>query len=163
MQYFPLVPFHVFVALCAWAIYGWLYITTASGEGCTLSHEVSQDKMPVCTFFEQGLCTNDNCPYSHVRVNPNADLCPDFLKGYCKAGKACKLRHEMVGKKRKRDGKGDDGTSQSTNHNRRSSNYSLSSVSTSSSMASTLDGTAMGGKRKHESMEIQLRLALGTY
>ena len=25
----------------------------------------------------------ENCPYRHVKVNEDADVCEDFLKGYC--------------------------------------------------------------------------------
>lgn len=48
------------------------------------------------------MCTKDNCPYSHVYVNPQADVCPDFIKGYCPNGKACKLKHIIVHKKAKK-------------------------------------------------------------
>ena len=33
-----------------------------------------------------GLCTNTACPYRHVKVNSNAPVCEDFLKGYCADG-----------------------------------------------------------------------------
>jgi hypothetical protein len=33
-----------------------------------------------------GLCTNIACPYRHVKVNLNAPVCEDFLKGYCAYG-----------------------------------------------------------------------------
>lgn len=33
-----------------------------------------------------GLCTNVNCPYRHVNVNPKAVVCEGFLKGYCADG-----------------------------------------------------------------------------
>lgn len=49
--------------------------------------------MPVCTFFLRGICTNDKCPYLHVSVDPKAEVCPDFLKGYCAKGSHCKLKH----------------------------------------------------------------------
>jgi len=49
--------------------------------------------MPVCHYFLKGVCTNLTCPYSHVKVNPRAAICPDFLKGYCPRGTTCKLKH----------------------------------------------------------------------
>ena len=49
--------------------------------------------MPTCSFFLEGLCTRDNCPYRHVKVNPDAEVCPDFLKGYCPRRDECKRRH----------------------------------------------------------------------
>uniref|UniRef100_A0A8D0GJ26 C3H1-type domain-containing protein n=1 Tax=Sphenodon punctatus TaxID=8508 RepID=A0A8D0GJ26_SPHPU len=42
--------------------------------------------MPVCSYFLKGICNNSNCPYSHVYVSRKAEVCPDFLKGYCPMG-----------------------------------------------------------------------------
>lgn len=39
--------------------------------------------MPVCSYFLLGECTKENCPYRHVKVNEDAAVCEDFLKGYC--------------------------------------------------------------------------------
>lgn len=36
--------------------------------------------------FPAGLCTNKNCSYRHVNVNPKASTCEGFLKGYCADG-----------------------------------------------------------------------------
>jgi len=38
--------------------------------------------MPSCKFFIQGLCTRDPCPYRHVHVNSEAEVCPgiDLMK-----------------------------------------------------------------------------------
>ena len=38
------------------------------------------------TDFLAGLCTNKNCPYRHVNVNPKASTCEGFLRGYCADG-----------------------------------------------------------------------------
>ena len=43
-------------------------------------------QMPVCSFFLRGVCARDECPYLHVSVGKNADVCPDFVKGYCPRG-----------------------------------------------------------------------------
>lgn len=53
--------------------------------GCLMSHELSLSKMPACKYFLQGCCVNDNCPYLHHKLNENAALCPEFLKGFCAA------------------------------------------------------------------------------
>ena len=42
--------------------------------------------MPVCSYFLQGVCTKDNCPYLHVNVGENAEICHDFVKGFCPNG-----------------------------------------------------------------------------
>jgi hypothetical protein len=39
-----------------------------------------------CSAFLAGLCSNTTCPYRHVKVNENAPVCEDFLKGYCADG-----------------------------------------------------------------------------
>lgn len=56
--------------------------------------------MPICFFFNSSLdgsgCKlGDACPYLHVRVAPDADVCPDFVKfgGYCPRGTECKMKH----------------------------------------------------------------------
>lgn len=48
--------------------------------------------MPVCSFFLRGVCTRDNCPYLHVSVGPDAELCGEFIKGYCPLGENVRLR-----------------------------------------------------------------------
>lgn len=42
--------------------------------------------MPVCSFFLRGVCTKEDCPYLHVSVGRDAEVCPDFIKGYCLRG-----------------------------------------------------------------------------
>jgi len=59
--------------------------------------------MPVCSFFLRGICTNENCPYSHVNVNPKAAICLSFLKGYCPNGSLCKLKHTNIKRKREEE------------------------------------------------------------
>lgn len=49
--------------------------------------------LPVCYRFILGTCLDENCPYPHVNVNPRADVCSDFLAGYCPRGSACKQLH----------------------------------------------------------------------
>lgn len=42
--------------------------------------------MPTCRFYLEGLCSKDDCPYLHVKINPKADICKDFVEGFCKKG-----------------------------------------------------------------------------
>lgn len=46
--------------------------------------------MPVCSYYLKGICSNSNCPYSHVYVSRKAEVCQDFLKGYCPMGEKVK-------------------------------------------------------------------------
>ena len=57
---------------------------------------VAPEKMPTCKFFLEGVCTADNCPYLHVKVNSEAAICQQFLKGYCPNGTDCKKRHVIA-------------------------------------------------------------------
>ncbi|XP_052201142.1 uncharacterized protein LOC127807384 isoform X2 [Diospyros lotus] len=58
--------------------------------------QVIPDRMQDCSYFLQGLCTNESCPYRHVNVNPNASICEGFLKGYCADGNECRKKHSYV-------------------------------------------------------------------
>eukprot|EP00903_Cladosiphon_okamuranus_P012629 g11815.t1 len=74
------------------------------GDKCLLTHAIQAEKMPVCIYFERGMCFTPNCPYLHVKVSRNAAVCPSFLKGYCPDGTACRLKHELPNpRKRTRD------------------------------------------------------------
>ncbi|WVZ79299.1 hypothetical protein U9M48_026896 [Paspalum notatum var. saurae] len=59
-------------------------------------HTVIPERMPDCSYFLQGLCSNTACPYRHVKVNLNAPVCEDFLKGYCADGDECRKKHSYV-------------------------------------------------------------------
>ncbi|XP_072805964.1 zinc finger CCCH domain-containing protein 3 isoform X3 [Vicugna pacos] len=63
---------------------------------CPFSHHVSKEKMPVCSYFLKGVCSNSSCPYSHVYVSRKAEVCTDFLKGYCPLGAKCKKKHTLL-------------------------------------------------------------------
>jgi len=52
--------------------------------------------MPVCTFFLEGRCGAEDCPYSHVQVSPDAPACASFQAGYCPHGARCGLRHTLT-------------------------------------------------------------------
>ncbi|KAL6044096.1 Zinc finger CCCH domain-containing protein 3 [Balamuthia mandrillaris] len=66
---------------------------------CPLSHSLAtrEQTMPVCYHFLRGVCNREDCPYSHVYVNANAEVCPAFSReGFCPDGASCKLRHTNV-------------------------------------------------------------------
>lgn len=67
------------VAVCR----GFLKGSCRDGDKCPLTHAVQAEKMPVCVFFEKGMCFTPNCPYRHVKVSENAAICPHFLKVRC--------------------------------------------------------------------------------
>lgn len=52
-------------------------------------------QMPVCSYFLKGICSNSDCPYSHVYVSRKAEVCPDFLKGYCPLGEKVRARGSL--------------------------------------------------------------------
>lgn len=59
---------------------------TEGGRGAALGLTASAPQMPVCSYFLKGVCSNSNCPYSHVYVSRKAEVCTDFLRGYCPLG-----------------------------------------------------------------------------
>ncbi|KAK7540656.1 CCCH zinc finger protein [Phyllosticta citribraziliensis] len=64
------------------------------GDACDLSHEPSPHRVPACLHFLRGNCTNDDCRYAHIRVNPSAPVCRAFgTIGYCEKGPECTERH----------------------------------------------------------------------
>lgn len=48
-----------------------------------------------CTSADvlQGVCSNRDCPYLHVKVAADAPACRAFLQGYCPAGASCAQKH----------------------------------------------------------------------
>ena len=63
---------------------------------CPLSHEPSAHNSPTCRHFAHGLCTNQNCRYSHVKHNDDAPYCFAFNdSGWCDRGKDCPDRHDL--------------------------------------------------------------------
>ncbi|KAJ8929427.1 hypothetical protein NQ314_017876 [Rhamnusium bicolor] len=53
-------------------------------------------KMPACKFYLEGSCSRDDCPYLHVRISPKADICRNFLEGFCKEAAECDKRHQFL-------------------------------------------------------------------
>ncbi|KAG9627140.1 hypothetical protein KCU64_g18438, partial [Aureobasidium melanogenum] len=65
-----------------------------AGDACNLSHETTPHRVPACTHFLRGNCTNPDCRYAHVAVNPAAPACRAFgTIGYCEKGADCTERH----------------------------------------------------------------------
>lgn len=38
----------------------------------------------------------EDCPYLHKKLSAKAEVCVDFLKGFCKLAEKCNKRHEFV-------------------------------------------------------------------
>jgi hypothetical protein len=43
-------------------------------------------KVPTCSYFIKGACGQDNCPYAHSYVGHDAQICEDFVQGFCSKG-----------------------------------------------------------------------------
>lgn len=42
--------------------------------------------MPTCSYFIKGACGQDRCPYAHTYVGHDAQICDDFVQGFCSKG-----------------------------------------------------------------------------
>lgn len=59
-----------------------------------MSHELTYHRVPACTHFLRGNCTNSACRYPHVHVSPTARVCRAFATlGFCARGPDCDDRH----------------------------------------------------------------------
>ncbi|KAI9787374.1 MAG: hypothetical protein M1816_007507 [Peltula sp. TS41687] len=68
--------------------------TCPAGSSCDLSHDPTPERVPACVHFLRGKCSNANCRYAHVRVNPGAPVCRAFASlGFCERGATCTERH----------------------------------------------------------------------
>ena len=66
----------------------------SAGDSCDLSHDTTPERVPACVHFLRGKCSNDQCRYAHVRVNPSAPVCRAFATlGFCDKGATCTERH----------------------------------------------------------------------
>ncbi|KAI8994763.1 hypothetical protein BDB01DRAFT_846768 [Pilobolus umbonatus] len=64
---------------------------------CKLSHTPNEHIIPHCVHFQKGLCKNDPCIYSHVKVSNDAPVCKAFaMEGYCSKGNECEEKHVHV-------------------------------------------------------------------
>ncbi|KAM3419293.1 hypothetical protein BST61_g5230 [Cercospora zeina] len=65
-----------------------------AGKNCDLSHEATYHRVPACTYFLRGNCTNSACRFAHVTVSTSALVCRPFATlGYCSKGVECGSRH----------------------------------------------------------------------
>lgn len=73
----------------------WLFKNDCSrGDRCSLSHEPTPHNVPTCLHFQEGRCTNEDCRFAHIRVNPAAQICDAFGRlGYCEKGAECADLH----------------------------------------------------------------------
>ncbi|KAI9753860.1 MAG: hypothetical protein M1815_005958 [Lichina confinis] len=87
----PYIHDHKKVAICK------DFLQTGScsaGDSCDLSHDTTPERVPACVHFLRGKCSNDQCRYAHVRVNPSAPVCRAFATlGFCDKGATCTERH----------------------------------------------------------------------
>jgi hypothetical protein len=62
---------------------------------CEYLHIYSLESMPICRFFLEGTCGNDDaCNFRHELPPPKREPeCPEYAFGFCKLGTACKSRH----------------------------------------------------------------------
>lgn len=70
----------------------------SKAPGNAVAMQLAKTKM--CSFFERGRCSLENCRYAHaveeLRVAPNLQktkLCRAFMQGYCSAGENCGFAH----------------------------------------------------------------------
>ncbi|KAH6637857.1 hypothetical protein C7974DRAFT_411316 [Boeremia exigua] len=73
----------------------WLFKSDCNrGAHCALSHEPTPHNVPTCLHFQEGRCTNEECRFAHIRVNPAAQICDAFGRlGYCEKGAECADLH----------------------------------------------------------------------
>lgn len=73
----------------------WLFKNDCQrGDHCSLSHEPTPHNVPTCLHFQEGRCTNEDCRFAHIRVNPAAQTCDAFGRlGYCEKGVECADLH----------------------------------------------------------------------
>ncbi|KAM9949203.1 hypothetical protein ACTFIT_010408 [Dictyostelium discoideum] len=82
---------------------------------CKLQHSLDLDLMPICHLFLNRMCTNDNCPYLHVNLSKDTEVCPDFISGYCPKGSKCELKHTYTKKEKSNDNNIDNNNNNNNN------------------------------------------------
>jgi hypothetical protein len=62
---------------------------------CEYLHQYSAETMPICKFFLQGKCTNDDCSFKHELPpsTTHVERCVDYATGFCARGPRCPLTH----------------------------------------------------------------------
>ncbi|KAF1932469.1 uncharacterized protein M421DRAFT_292994 [Didymella exigua CBS 183.55] len=73
----------------------WLFKNDCNrGSRCSLSHDSTPHNVPTCLHFQESRCTNEDCRFAHIRVNPAAQICDAFGRlGYCEKGAECADLH----------------------------------------------------------------------
>lgn len=51
---------------------------------CGQTHCLSSHQMPVCDYFLRLTCSDEHCPYLHVKHAVGSKPCEDFNRGVCK-------------------------------------------------------------------------------
>ena len=60
------------------------------GDSCEFLHMYDMSKKPDCYFFTKyGECQNENCPYTHLKIE--IPSCPWYDRGFCSYGIAVAL------------------------------------------------------------------------
>lgn len=68
---------------------------------CEFMHNAAPEYMPVCKFYYDGECSNeDTCVFRHVNKPVPKKPCPDYVFGLCRKGPACHLDHIKRGEPR---------------------------------------------------------------
>lgn len=75
----------------------WLRGICHKGVLCEYLHVYSVEGIPICKFYLQGKCLNDECSYRHI-LPPSAKSrhtipCPNYVLGFCPLGPRCPHEH----------------------------------------------------------------------
>jgi hypothetical protein len=82
----------------------WLRGICIKGVLCEYMHVYSMEGIPICKFYLQGKCLNDECAFQHV-LPPSAPggghqnttrrvpVCMDYAVGFCPLGPRCPQQH----------------------------------------------------------------------
>ncbi|KAL3989507.1 hypothetical protein ACH3XW_27955 [Acanthocheilonema viteae] len=60
---------------------------------CGLAHCLSPHQMPICDYFLRLTCSDEHCPYLHVKHGVGSKPCEDFNRGVCKKSFSCPFPH----------------------------------------------------------------------
>lgn len=45
------------------------------GDNCDLSHEITEERTPLCMHYANGNCNNPSCSYIHAEHSPTDPVC----------------------------------------------------------------------------------------
>uniref|UniRef100_A0A0R3RW63 C3H1-type domain-containing protein n=1 Tax=Elaeophora elaphi TaxID=1147741 RepID=A0A0R3RW63_9BILA len=60
---------------------------------CGQAHCLSPHQMPICDYFLRLTCSDEHCPYLHVKHTIGSKPCEDFNRGVCKKSSSCSFPH----------------------------------------------------------------------